>query len=432
MEKVKIGDFAAVKSLGDGDVIPIVQTADGKTKNCKATVKQLSDALKIAVLSSHHFGVRWDLKNAVLERAFDASAIDISISQMAHRGSVSESYTNPFDYIYPWSEIRLCNIDLEKYAGLTSESSLRECIKAWEGDPDFSYDDEGGVWRYCPSFYGISFMDGDYRYFDVADKYTYGYVFYPESLKGRYFGNVKTVTVGGDKKECLIPSPVPTSDKTGAEVHSAARAYGATLESIYSLDADILLSIVEFATMDMQSAIGKGIVGQNAAFSDAYDEAIGSKSGFIGTDGFCNAYYRGTVMYGGKSSYILGAYQYGEDNSVCVARDNKWADMADNITESDSRYLYKFSGTRGYVGTLYLPYGIGMCVPPFCTSVVSSLGESPVKDYYNPPLSTYNKVLAYGGGIGSGSGAGIFTTNWSQTASSKLIGKPRLKHPVYG
>lgn len=208
-------------------------------------------------------------------RLNDAKDISTNITNFVHRGSVNANYSNPFDNIYPWAGIKLCNISIDLYRNLSAGDSITECVTAWEGDANFSYNDANGVWRYRPEFWGKSWDDDTYRYFDVADKNVYdsSYVHYPEAIVGRWYGRTVTITIGGEKKACLIPSVgMPCKRIAMSTMHTYAKNYGTTLDSIYSVDADTLLCVVEFATMNTQNAIGNGVSNLYRQSSDLIQE----------------------------------------------------------------------------------------------------------------------------------------------------------------
>ena len=212
-------------------------------------------------MGAKHYTARWDKVNAKMVRLNDAASFPTDTSNFGNFGSVNPDYDNPFDSIYPWSGIRICNIDLDAYMALQPGDSITKCVKAWEGDPDFDWNDDNGVWRYRPEFWGSSWDDGTYRYFDVTDRPAGGYVHYPEAIAGRWHGCALTRTVNGSPIACLIPKylGMPAVRTALSTLHTYAKNYGATLDSIYSIDADLLLLTVEYATMNSQSAIGNGV-----------------------------------------------------------------------------------------------------------------------------------------------------------------------------
>ena len=227
---------------------------------------------------ARHYTARWNKTNAAMTRLNDAAHITTNVTNFCHRGSVNPNYNNPFDKIYPWSGRKLCNIDIDAYRALTPGQPITRAVKAWEGDTDFSYTDVNGVWVYTPEFWGKSWDETvgstEYRYFDVADKPCGGYVHYQERIEGRWHGRTQTVNIGGTDKTCLIPSVgMPAKSIAMSTLHTYAKNWGATLDSIFSIDANDLLMIVEFATMNSQSAIGSGVDSMYRQSSDLISAA---------------------------------------------------------------------------------------------------------------------------------------------------------------
>ena len=429
--------------------------------------------------SSKHYGARWNKTQAQMTRLYDAASFPTDITHFAHRGSVDPNYSNPFDSIYPWSGIRLCNIDLNLYANLAAGDSITKCVKAWEGDVDFSYEDENGVWRYRPEFYGKSWEDSTYRYFDVSEMAIGSYVHYPEAIVGRWHGRAVTLTVGEAEKTCLVPSVgMPAKRIAMSTLHTYAKNYGATIDSIFSIDADVLLCIVEFATMNTQKAIGNGVMSMYRQSSDLIaedatnsnvvkvlasaasafcipgaifdigtsdggvqvgsyhvvsvqpnigdaqyldvtlneavtvtaanywsvhgiinvaDEEIGSKSGYIGTNGKCNSYYRGLVLFGNMFLYTLGAYENCKDQHIWIANSDEEADNYDALNTSvhyDTGLV--LPGTSGYMKKLGMLSRSGLLsIPVFCTEIGGD-SNNPTGDYFHNGVYTYNTMLLRG------------------------------------
>lgn len=466
------------------------------------------------IVNQYHYTARWDKSLAQLTRMGSAAGITTNTENFGYFGSVNASYENPFDNIYPWSGIRLCNIDLEKYQYLTSDQSLTDCVVAWEGDGSFSYEHQNGVWRYRPEFWGKSWDDGTYRYFDVTDKPVGGYVHYPESIGGRWHGRAVSKTVNGELTTCLLPTTgIPAVRTPLSTLHTYAKNYGATLDSIYSIDADTLLFVVEYATMNSQSAIGNGVsnlyrqssdqiseaatnstvvkvlasagtdycipgaifdigttnggnevgsyyvvsaeadsdptyldVTLNAAVTvtrDNYwsvhglinqaDASIGSKSGYIGTNGKCNAYYRGMVLYGNMSFYTLGVYQNHDNQHIWIATSDEQADEYDALDTSahlDTGLVLPTTG--GFIQTLgMLSYSGSLSIPPFCTAI-GGTSTNPVGDGTANIESNNNTVLGFGGGANLSLNCGTLYTRFDITqlsASTAMSARSRLKPP---
>ena len=470
--------------------------------------------LQTAAQNQYHYTARWDKTLAQLERLNDAKNIPIDTTNFGYFGTVNPNYNNPFDSIYPWSGIKLCNIDLDAYQALAVGESITKCVKAWEGDPDFSYTDENGVWRYRPEFWGKSWDDGTYRYFDVTDKPVGGYVHYPESIGGRWHGRAVSKTINGEPTTCLLPTTgIPAVRTPLSTLHTYAKNYGATLDSIYSIDADTLLFVVEYATMNSQSAIGNGVsnlyrqggyqiaeaatsstvvkvlasagtnscipgaifdigtsnggnqvgsyyvvsveadsdptylnVTLNAAVTvttDNYwsvhgltnqaDASIGSKSGYIGTNGKCNAYYRGMVLYGNMWLYTLGAYKNGTDQHIWIAASDEQADEYDTLDTSahlDTGLV--LPTTNGYIQALGMLQRSGLLsIPPFCTAIGGN-SINPIGDGFANTMNSNNSILTRSGGPNLIGQVGVLYNRFDFEPSSSDIltsARPRLKPP---
>lgn len=470
---------------------------------------------KSDIANIRHYGARWNKTQAQMTRLYDAASFPTAINNFAHRGSVNANYSNPFDNIYPWAGIKLCNISIDLYRNLPAGDSITKCVTAWEGDVDFSYNDVNGVWRYRPEFWGKSWEDDTYRYFDVSEKAIGSYVHYPEAIVGRWHGRSVSMTIGDTEKNCLIPSVgMPVKRIAMSTLHTYAKNYGATIDSIYSVDADTLLCIVEFATMNTQNAIGSGVSNLYRQSSDliqedatnsttvkvlatagsAYcipgaifdigtsdggvqvgsftvvsatpnvgdaqyldvtldqavtvtganywsvhglvniaDEGIGSKSGYIGTNGKCNAYYRGIVMFGNLELYILGAYENKDDHHIWIANSDAEADNYDALDTTvhyDTGLVLPTAG--GYTKKLGLLSRSGLLsIPSFC---IETGGDSsnPVGDYFYNGSYTWNSILRRGGSARDGLLSGGFFCRWTAAESSAdwyLAARPRLKNP---
>lgn len=232
-----------------------------------------------AINRVRHYGARWNKTQAQMTRLYDAASFPTDTKNFGHFGSVNANYSNPFDNIYPWAGIKLCNISIDLYRNLAAGDSITKCVKAWEGDVDFSYEDENGVWRYRPEFWGKSWEDDTYRYFDVSETAIGSYVHYPEAIAGRWHGRAVTLSIGVEEKTCLIPSVgMPAVSIVLGSLHEYAGNYGATLDSIYSTDADVLLYIVEYADMNSQNALGLGVASVFRQSGDKIIEAVNGSS----------------------------------------------------------------------------------------------------------------------------------------------------------
>ena len=459
-----------------------------------------------------HYTMRWDKIAAKGIRLNDAAGITTTTTNFGHFGSVNANYNNPFDSIYPWSGRKLCNIDLDAYMALASSNKITDCVTAWEGDTSFSYTDPYGVWVYTPEFWGKSWDDGTYRYFDVTDMENNSYVHYPEMITGRWHGVEHTLTINGASKVCFLPTVgINASNKAVSTYHTEAKNYGGTLTDIYTLDASTLLMVVEFASLNSQTAVGNGVSNLYRQSSDMFtsassgavvyvtkanagavipgaifdigtsnggiqigryyvvstatnssdstildvtlnesvtvttsnmwsvhglinvaDEEIGSKSGYIGTNGQHNAYYRGEVLWANKWQYILGAYRQTGTGKIWICPADLDPDNYDALNTSvhDDTGILLPASASGFIQTLAM--WDELAVPAFATTIGGN-ANNPVGDFlYTPAATAGNTVLLVGGDATGYSGAGVFCGVWSAgggASSWYISARPHLKNP---
>lgn len=491
----------------NGDVI----TAE-KLNHMEDGIKGVSVAVNDASGASF-YGAKWNKTTHKLTRTGLAAAIPTDTTNFKHSGSVNENYANPFDGIFPWSDCRLCNIDLDAYLALTENDNIKDCVVAWEGDADFSYQHENGVWKYRPEFYGRSFEDNKDVHYQISAVPVEGWVHYPEVIVGRKRGSAVTRTIDGAEKTILLPVlGMPVKRVAMSTEHTYAKNGGMTLDSIHSIDGSALMFIIEYADIN-SDAIGLGVTSLYRENEDHFaaaatdsdvvkvvkadasanciagaifdigtakggvqvgsyyivsvaddatdstlldvtlneavtvttehfwsihglinvaDEAIGSKSGYIGTNGKCDCYYRGEVLWGNMFNYVLGAYHEKTTNHVWVAPDEESADARNAIDKAvDIDTGVVLSAENGYIGALgFAPAALGLAATGFCTAVGGS-STNPVGDYHYVAVGS-DTVLIVGGHAYSGTYGGLFSWYWNSSASSAswyISARPRLKNP---
>ena len=248
--------YATVISTGKNYVIPPNGTAWEEVTNAvmeavdalDAKVEDIKDKTIVGL-----YGAKWDRLSNKLTRLGMAAGITTDTTNFGHFGSINENYENPFDDIYPWSEMFVCDVDLDKYRSGTY--SLRECITAVYGDPDFTYEPSqtNFVGRYRPEFWGHSEedADGNVSYY-ISQIERDGFTHYDEAIDGISFA----VDVGGS--HVSSGAGVPLANIAVSIIHARAKADGFTLQDIEAVDAQTLLYLVEYANWNSQQALGNG------------------------------------------------------------------------------------------------------------------------------------------------------------------------------
>ena len=164
------------------------------------------------------------------------------------------------------------------------------------------------------------------------------------------------------------------------------------------------------------------------------DAEIGSASGYIGTNGRCNAYYRGRVMAGNRFQYCLGAHREGQTNKIWIVPSRYQAETVLSLDTSvciDTGCTLPWAegnaAIGGYIGELALADGIAAF--PLCSELGGS-SSKPVGDYAYMPAKGGNTVSVLGGHAYSGSRVGRFYAGWNYSRGSSpwnLAASPSTK-----
>ena len=205
------------------------------------------------------FGAKWDRLTNLMTRTRDAAGITTDTTNFKHSGTFNANLDNPFDSIYPWSEMVVCNIDLAAYKGRTGNESLKEFITAVYGDADFTCEGSANLFvgRYRPEFWYRSSEDANGNVeFLVSQSERVGYKHAEEAIDGISFA-IDAGTVGG-QHVVTAGAGVPYTNVAGSTLHAYAKNSGFTLQDIDAVDAQTCLFFVEYANMNVQAALGAG------------------------------------------------------------------------------------------------------------------------------------------------------------------------------
>lgn len=166
---------------------------------------------------------------------------------------------------------------------------------------------------------------------------------------------------------------------------------------------------------------------------NAPDTDIMSMSGYIGTAGKCNAYYRGRLAHGNYWRYVLGAYRQTGTGKIWVANSRAEAAVGDTLDTGVHRDTGLVLPTEAgeYIATLHLDALLPLA--PFVKTVGGGTSDNPVGDSaFTPTLATASTNLLGGAGVYDGSVCGRFAAGWTQVAGDSGWGVgalPFLKTP---
>ena len=211
------------------------------------------DGFVYALANAKRYGVRWNKANAACTRLYDAATITTTTTNFGHFGSVNASYNNPFDNLYPWRDRKLVNVNVATYrAAIAAGTDVFASIVSWEGDPDFKLDGTNGfVGVYTPEFWFKIDNTSTYVDYIISDMPLPGYTKFKATVGGRWHGVA-------DGTGITSKPGVPIAFETMTAMHARATLVDMTLDDIWSYSATSLLATVEYATLNHQTAIGKG------------------------------------------------------------------------------------------------------------------------------------------------------------------------------
>lgn len=311
-------------------------TVEGMAADAAACGDLKSQINVVASNQKTLFGAKWDRTTNLLTRTRDAADITTDTTNFCHKGTLNANYDNPFDNIYPWSEMVVCNVDLTKYR--SGNYKLTDCIVAVYGDPDFTYygSDTIFVGRYRPRFWYRSSEDSEGNVeFLVSQIERAGFRCAEEAIDGISF----VVDDGSGNNTVTCGTNVPLTNVAVSQIHTRAKNSGFTLQDIYTLDQQIILYLVEYANMNSQQAIGSGCsscyrennadIISNVTVVDGksvFDvgSAIGADKIFVGTE-----INFGTAKASATYKGIITAYEL-NDNVYTITLDRELA-IADDM-----------------------------------------------------------------------------------------------------
>lgn len=224
-------------------------------------------------------------------------------------------------------------------------------------------------------------------------------------------GSGNSVVVPVDCANVAIPGAIIDFGTSAGHAQTARRAV--TAVNAYSADSNYKEIVFDGDPVTYTTAT----IVQIHGLTNTEDAQVGSKSGYIGTNGKSHAYYRGRIAHANMFRYVLGAYRQGGTDHMWYAKDRERAaayDALDTAEHIDSGYSlpYKEDGANfeGYIKTLGLVKKLPLF--PFCTEV-GGTSSNPVGDYcYHPAKMSGNTVALAGGSAPSGSGCGRFYAYW--------------------
>jgi hypothetical protein len=379
------------------------------------------------------YGLEWD------------STTDTYVRLGNAKGKIAQAYspnnttpTNDFNSIFPWSQIRRCN--------LADDGT----VNAYFGDVGYIEDGSNGqVMVEIPKFYYKREWDGVKRRWYVSDKEFDGYALlangtsvhpafirnavtqdniyvsayegcaYDVSATDYITNDAQTVdftTTTGDLLSSIAgvkPISGLTQDLTIGKSRIIAQNRGTSwqLLDFWSASAIQTLLLIEYGTFNSQAVIGQGVVNKasgtvNEAENTGATTTLGNGSGYLGTNGLSSVTYRGIENFWGNIWFWVDGINIKADRQPWVADYNFASDTFSGVYTDTGLTL---PSSNNYVRNLhdfdgYLP-----------SEVVSGSGSTFVTDFYFQ--NTGNRVALLGGRWSDGLRAGTWCWGFADDSS---------------
>lgn len=373
-------------------------------------------------------------------------------------GAVGKTEGEDFDDFLVFGGRKRCNVD---------DSGN---IVAWYGDEEYAEDGTNGqVMVYQPKVYyrvvpvklqkiedGEGYRGLKMQYY-VSDRPLIGFKLHPafcmgnkesdyillSAYEGSVFDSSASTYIADDEqvvnfvedKLCSLADMKPVSGKTqnlnrdNAEMLAKNRGVGWHIDFAQTVALEQLLEIIEMGMLDMQTAIGQGVVSvpdtpntDNNSVATGATSSLGNATGAAsGTSGQSSVTYRGREnIYGNIWKFVNGINIYGDgSNKGGIPYISKNLNFAESKnTDNYEKVKYNITNPNGYVK--YFGYDEEKDYLFFATDAVSSSGDTSTKDYtyVSANLNGY-RVARLGGDWKYGTVAGLFYWDLSSVVSNR-------------
>lgn len=315
---------------------------------------------------------------------------DEAVGKTATASVGTSAGASDFDNCYPWSGI------------------VRETLST------------GDVMVKIPRFWYRRYKEGDIEYIKIADKATTGFTLHPlfnhAGIESdcAYVGAYNT---SSNNKSVSGARPQVSQTRATFRANAKAKGTGWSLIDIAAVSAIQMLCMVEFATNNVQSAIGVGYASND---SDSGPLSTGSCNNVAnltgrpaGTDGKTGVVYRGIENFWGNIwEFVDGVNWNGGTYYVC----NNPANYADGTATNYTALSFK--GVTNWDASYITEEGLDTGNNPH-VMLPSAAGSGSETTYYCDACysDTGWRVLLHGGRWSTGSGCGLFMIELSYSSS---------------
>ena len=335
------------------------------------------------------YGIKRDITNSSPEWA----RTDDAVRKTATASVGTTAGASDFDNCYPWSDI------------------TRETLST------------GDVMVKIPKFWFQRYREGDIEHIRIADKNTAGFTLHPAfnhaGVEADYI-YVGAYTTSGKNKSVSGSSPQVSQTRATFRSNAKAKGAGWSLWDVAVLSAIQMLMLVEFATNNMQSAIGRGYCDSNSsAISTGSCNSVANLTGRpAGTDGKVDVVWRGIEgLWGNVWEWVDGVNWNGGTYYVCNDPSKYADDTATNYT------ALSFKGATNWSSSYITEEGLdtGNNAHVMLPAAAGSGSESTYDCDACWSSATW-RVFLHGGPWAAGSRCGLFAALLNNASSGSGAG----------
>ena len=315
--------------------------------------------------------------------------------------------------------------------GVTAGASDFDICEPWSGIVRETLA-SGDVMVKIPRFYFQRYKEGNVEHIRIADKATEGFALHPlfnHAGVEKAYAYVGAYKTSANTKSVTGVAPMVSATRATFRTNAKAKGTGWSLIDIAALSAIQMLMLVEFATNNVQSAIGRGYCDSNsAALNVGSCNSVPNLTGRpSGTDGKTDVVWRGIEgLWSNVWEWVDGVNWNGGTYYVCNDPSKYADDTATNYTQLSFTGATNWSSS--YITTEGLDTGNNAHV-----MLPSAAGSGSESTYQCDACysSTGWRVFRHGGDWAYGSSCGLFTANLGtdSSASYTSIGSRLLYLP---
>ncbi len=282
-----------------------------------------------------------------------------------------------------------------------------------------------------PKFWFRRYKSGNVEYLKIADKATTGFTLHPAFKHGnveRDYFHIGAYKTSSNNKSVSGASPQVSQTRAAMRTNAKNKGTGWGLIDLTAYSAIEMLMLVEFATCNMQTAIGRGYCdGNSNSIASGSTNNVPNLTGRpAGTDGKVDVVWRGIEGFWGNIWEWVDGLNFNNGEYWFCNDPTKYADdTSTNYTK------LSYNGTTNWSGSYITALGLDTNNP--FAMLPSAAGSGSETTYMCDACwsNTGWRVFIHGGRWADGSFCGLFAAalNYSSSYSLTYFGSRLLKIP---